>query len=126
MAGDVVLQSSPARRGRETVTDLGTEVSMMGIKAARLDWCVGVTTVSSSVLTSTPRTTAVNSLMAVEVCLNLNHIKHKTLYINHFRLGTVGRVRPLQQELWCGDVEQTQILQGSRLSTHHAVPAETL
>ena len=99
---------------------------MMVTEAAGTDLSVEGTTVLNSELTSTPRTTVVNSLMAVEVSLNLNQIKHKTLYINHFRLGTVGRVRPLQQELWCGDVEQTQILQGSRLSTHHAVPAETL
>ena len=51
---------------RATVTDLMTEVSMTATEAARLDWCVGVTTVSSSVLTSTQRTIAVNIQTAVE------------------------------------------------------------
>ena len=51
---------------RETVTDLMTEVSMTVTEAARQDWCVGVTTVSSSVPTSTPRTTAANTRTAVE------------------------------------------------------------
>ena len=51
---------------RETVTDLATEVSMTATEAARQGWCVGATTVSSSVPTSTPRTTAVNTQTAVE------------------------------------------------------------
>ena len=51
---------------RETVTDLMTEVSMTVTEAAEQDWCAGVTTVSSSVPTSTPRTTAVNTQTAVE------------------------------------------------------------
>jgi len=51
---------------RVTVTDLATEVSMTATEVARLGWCVGVTTVSSSVPTSTPRTTAANTRTAVE------------------------------------------------------------
>ena len=39
---------------------------MTATEAARQGWCVGPTTVSSSVPTSIPRTTAVNTLTAVE------------------------------------------------------------
>ena len=49
----------PVRRVRGTVTGLVMEVSMMATPAARETWCVAATTVSSSELTTTRRTTAV-------------------------------------------------------------------
>ena len=58
---DVAPRKIPARKARVTVTDLGTEVSMMVMPAARVIWYAGVTTVSSSGPTSTRRTTAVRS-----------------------------------------------------------------
>ena len=66
-AGDVALLRVPVMLARATVTDLVMEVSMTATEAARQGWCVGPTTVSSSVPTSTPRTTAVNTRTAVEV-----------------------------------------------------------
>lgn len=61
MVRDVVLRTIPVRRARATVTDLVMEVSMMVMPAVRVIWCVGVTTVSSLVLTTTKRMTAVRS-----------------------------------------------------------------
>ena len=58
---DVAPRTIPVRRVRATVTALATEVSMMAMPAARVLWCAGVTTVSSSELTTTRRTTAVRS-----------------------------------------------------------------
>ena len=62
MGGDVVHQSSPVRRERETVTDLVTGVNMTATLVAGETWCAGVTTVSSSVCITTLKTTAVRSL----------------------------------------------------------------
>merc|ERR1719471_1543498 len=53
-----VLQSSLVTRERETVTDLGMEVSMTDTLAVREPSCVGVTTARSLELTTTRRTTA--------------------------------------------------------------------
>merc|ERR1719471_1208979 len=53
-----VLQSSLVTRERETVTDLGMEVSMTDTLAVRETSCVGVTTARSLELTTTRRTTA--------------------------------------------------------------------
>ena len=61
MAGDVVLQTSPVTKERETVTDLGTEVNTMATLAARETWCVEVTTVSSSENITILKMTAVRS-----------------------------------------------------------------
>merc|ERR1712088_1299772 len=58
---DVAPRTIPVRRVGATVTALATEVSMMVMPAARVLWCAGVTTVSSSELTTTRRTTAVRS-----------------------------------------------------------------
>jgi len=60
MTGDgAALRRIPVVRARGTVTDLGTGASMTVTRAARLDWCAGVTTVRSSELTTMRRTTAV-------------------------------------------------------------------
>ena len=56
--GDVVLQRSPVGRERETVTGLETEESMTATEDVELAWCAGATTVRSSELTTTRRTTA--------------------------------------------------------------------
>ena len=61
MGGDVVLQSNPVERERETVTDLVMEVNMMATLAARETWCAGVITASSSGNITTLKTTAVRS-----------------------------------------------------------------
>ena len=58
-ARDVVLQSSPVGRERETVMDLVMEVNMMATLAARETWCAGVTTANSSVFIITRKMTAV-------------------------------------------------------------------
>ena len=122
-AGGVVLPPVPAMSARETVTGRATEVNMMATEAAGRASSVGVTTASSLELTSIPKTTAVRDPMVAEVSLCL---VVTILLTECCRLGAVGGVQLLQQELWCGPVEQTQILQGSRLPTHLAVPAETL
>ena len=59
MGGDVVLQSSPVGRERETVTDLVMEVNMTATLAARETWCAEVTTANSSVFIITRKMTAV-------------------------------------------------------------------
>ena len=59
MGGDVVLQSSPVGRERETVTDLVMEVNMMATLAARETWCVGVIIANSSATTITRKMTVV-------------------------------------------------------------------
>ena len=61
MGGDVVLQSSPVERERETVTDLVMEVNMMATLAARETWCAGVTTANSLEDIITREMTAVRS-----------------------------------------------------------------
>ena len=61
MARDVVLQSSPVGRERETVTDLGTEVNMIATLAAREIWCAAVTTANSLEGITTRKMTAVRS-----------------------------------------------------------------
>ena len=63
-ARDVVLQSSPVGRERETVTDLVTEVNMMVTRAVLEIWCVGVTTANSLEDITTRRMTAVRSPLA--------------------------------------------------------------
>ena len=60
-AGDVVLQSSPAGRERETVTDQVMEVNMTATLGVRETSCVAATTVSSSDCITTPKMTAVRS-----------------------------------------------------------------
>ena len=57
MVGGAVLQSSLVVRERETVTDLGMEVSMTDTLAVRETSCVGVTTVRSLVYFTTKKTT---------------------------------------------------------------------
>ena len=52
MVGGAVLQSSLVVRERETVTDLGMEVSMTDTLAVRETSCVGVTTARSLELTT--------------------------------------------------------------------------
>ena len=47
MGGDVVLQSSPVEKERETVTDLVMEVNMMVMLAVKEILSAEVTTVSS-------------------------------------------------------------------------------
>ena len=58
-ARDVVLQSSPVGRERETVMDLVMEVNMTATLAARETWCAAVTTANSSVFIITRKMTAV-------------------------------------------------------------------
>ena len=59
MGGDVVLQSSPVMKERETVTDLGTEANMTATKDVLETWSAAVTTVFSLVFIITLKTTAV-------------------------------------------------------------------
>ena len=59
MGGDVVLQSSPVMKERETVTDLGMEVNTMATEAVLESCSAGVTTVSSLVSIIILKTTAV-------------------------------------------------------------------
>ena len=54
---------------RETVTDLLTVELMMDTEVAELAWSVAAIIVESSELTSTRKTTAVNSRVVVEVTL---------------------------------------------------------
>ena len=122
-AGGVVLPPVPAMSARETVTGRATEVNMTATEAAGRASSVGATTASSLELTSIPRTTAVRDPMVAEVSLCL---VVTILLTECCRLGAVGGVQLLQQELWCGPVEQTQILQRSGLSSHHPVTAEVL
>ena len=61
-AGDVVLQSSLVRRERGTVTVLLMEVNMTVMLDVREISCVGVTTASSSDISTTRRTIAVRDL----------------------------------------------------------------
>ena len=61
MGGDVVLQSSPVGRERETVMDLVMEVNMTATLAARETWCAGVTTANSLEDIITREMTAVRS-----------------------------------------------------------------
>ena len=108
---------------RATVTGLVTGASMTVTPGAGATWSAGATTASSLELTSIPRTTAVRDPMVAEVSLCLV----VTILLTEWcRLGAVGGVQLLQQELWCGPVEQTQILQRSGLSSHHPVTAEVL
>ena len=60
-ARDVVLQSSPVGRERETVTDLGTEVNMTAMLAVLETWCAAVTTANSLEGITTRKMTAVRS-----------------------------------------------------------------
>ena len=60
-ARDVVPQSSPVGRERETVTDLVMEVNMTATLAARETWCAGVTTANSLEDIITREMTAVRS-----------------------------------------------------------------
>ena len=59
MGGDVVLQSSPVGRERETVTDLVMEVNMMATLAARAILSVEVIIANSSATITTRKMTAV-------------------------------------------------------------------
>ena len=60
-ARDVVLQSSPVGREKETVMDLVMEANMMATLAARETWCAGVTTANSLEDIITREMTAVRS-----------------------------------------------------------------
>ena len=59
MGGDVVLQSNPVERERETVTDLVMEVNMMATLAARAILSVGVIIANSSATITTRKMTVV-------------------------------------------------------------------
>ena len=59
VGGDVVLQSSPVERERETVTDLVMEVNMMATLAARAILSVEVIIANSSATITTRKMTAV-------------------------------------------------------------------
>ena len=60
-ARDVVLQSSPVGRERETVTDLVMEVNMTATLAVLEIWCAAVTTADSLEDIITREMTAVRS-----------------------------------------------------------------
>ena len=83
---DVAPRKIPARRARVTVTDLGTEVSMMVMPAARVIWCVGVTTVSSLGPTSTRRTTAVRSQHLQLLLPSLQGFKERSSRVSFYRI----------------------------------------
>ena len=96
---------------------------MMVTEAAGLASSVGVTTASSSELTSTPRTTAVSSQTVVEVSQwEVGNISRAS----HFRLGTVGSVVHLLSDLWRRSVEPEQVLQGTLLSSHNGLPDQDM
>ena len=59
MAGDVVHQTIPVTRERETVTGLVMEVNMTGTVDVKEIWCAGATTVGSSDCIIMRRMTAV-------------------------------------------------------------------
>ena len=105
------------------MTDRLTEVNMTVTEAAGPAWSAGVTTASSSELTSTPRTTAVSSQTVVEVSQwEVGNISRAS----HFRLGPVGSVVQLLSELWRRSVEPEQVLQGTLLSSHNVLPDQDM
>jgi len=77
--GGAALQRIPVVRARVTVTDLVTGESMTVTEAAELDWCAALTTVRSSALTTTRRTTAVrDQLEDLEDLEDIHPIHHQT------------------------------------------------
>ena len=82
VAGDVVPQSCPVMKERETVTDLGTEVNMTAMLAARETWCVAVTTASSSDNIIIPKMTAVRD-QPIPLFLSLHSTLLSTAFIQH-------------------------------------------
>ena len=63
MVAGAVPRRNPVERARVTVTVLGTEATMTGIRAVSRVWCVGPTTARSLVCTTMRRTTAVTCLV---------------------------------------------------------------
>ena len=63
MVAGAVPRRNPVERARVTVTVLGTEATMTGIRAVSRVWCVGPTTARSLAPTTMRRTTAVTCLV---------------------------------------------------------------